>query len=498
VIQMPVGTGLLATTFAALVATVVLAVSWMPGTWSRARLLPAVAAAALWVYALIRLFGPGWLPAGWPSALDEIVTLVAALAAVACVIVLRPRESTRACARDHLSSALEDPLTGTASHRAFQDRLSHECERAYRFGDSFTLLMIDIDQFRLINNRHGHHIGDQVLAELAARLRTWIRGVDLCARFGGDQFAIVLPHTPQRGGVDSAERIRQSVAAWSFRVLNLGDVRLTVSVGLATYPEDGRSAVELVDAAKYAVLFAKTLGGNQVQTYCELPHRGELPSKGQAGSPSHSIIVRSLAAAVDIRDRYTHSHSQFVSTLARAVARHMGLTASAINEITIGALLHDVGKIGVPDAILTKEGSLTQEEWESIKQHPVLGKTIIEQAPELRSVVPLVLHHQERFDGTGYPARLKGEDIPLGARIIAAADAYHAIRSDRPYRSGRTHDEAVPELQRCAGTQFDPAVVAALLETFDADAELHALTHANDTGTVVPFPCGGKISSLMQ
>ena len=358
--------------------------------------------------------------------------------------------------------------------------------------------MIDIDQFRLINNRHGHHIGDQVLAELAARLRTWIRGVDLCARFGGDQFAIVLPHTPQRGGVDSAERIRQSVAAWSFRVLNLGDVRLTVSVGLATYPEDGRSAVELVDAAKYAVLFAKTLGGNQVQTYCELPHRGELPSKGQAGSPSHSIIVRSLAAAVDIRDRYTHSHSQFVSTLARAVARHMGLTASAINEITIGALLHDVGKIGVPDAILTKEGSLTQEEWESIKQHPVLGKTIIEQAPELRSVVPLVLHHQERFDGTGYPARLKGEDIPLGARIIAAADAYHAIRSDRPYRSGRTHDEAVPELQRCAGTQFDPAVVAALLETFDADAELHALTHANDTGTVVPFPCGGKISSLMQ
>ena len=176
----------------------------------------------------------------------------------------------------------------------------------------------------------------------------------------------------------------------------------------------------------------------------------------------------------------------------------MGLTASAINEITIGALLHDVGKIGVPDAILTKEGSLTQEEWESIKQHPVLGKTIIEQAPELRSVVPLVLHHQERFDGTGYPARLKGEDIPLGARIIAAADAYHAIRSDRPYRSGRTHDEAVPELQRCAGTQFDPAVVAALLETFDADAELHALTHANDTGTVVPFPCGGKISSLMQ
>ncbi len=496
-IEMPVGTGLLATAFAALVATVVLAGSPVSGSWGRARLAPPVAAATLWICALIRVFAPGWLR-GWPPAVDEVLTLVAAFGAVACVVALRPREPAHIPVRDHLSSALEDPLTGTASHRAFQDRLSHECERAYRFGDSFTLLMMDIDQFRLINNRHGHHIGDQVLAELAARLRTWIRGIDLCARFGGDQFAIILPHTLQRGGIDSAERIRQNVAAWSFRVPNLGDVRLTVSVGLAAYPEDGRAAAELVDAAKYAVLFAKTLGGNQVQTYRELPHRGDLASGRQAGSPSHSTIVRSLAAAVDIRDRYTHSHSQFVSALAQAVARHMGLASSLINEVTIGALLHDVGKIGVPDAILTKEGSLTQEEWESIRQHPVLGKTIIEQAPELRSVVPLVLHHQERYDGTGYPSRLKGEDIPLGARIIAAADAYHAIRSDRPYRSGRTHDEAIPELQRCAGTQFDPAVVAAMLETFDADAELRALMNAGGTGAVVPFPRGGKVSSAMQ
>ncbi|NLE75092.1 MAG: diguanylate cyclase [Actinobacteria bacterium] len=495
--QLPPGTGLLAITFAALVASVVLAGSPACSRRRRLRILPVLGAAVLWIVALLHVFAPAWLPLRI-RGMDEILALCAALATAACVLAVRPWEKTAVSVRNHLFSALEDPLTGTASHRAFQDRLSHECERAYRFGDSFTLLILDIDQFRLINNRYGHLIGDRVLAELAGRLKTWVRGIDLCARFGGDQFAIILPHTLRRGSMDSAERIRQNVAAWSFQLPKLGDVRLTVSVGIATYPDDGRTAPELVDAAKYAVLFAKTLGGNQVQTYRELPHRGDLASATATGSPSHSTIVRSLAAAVDIRDRYTHSHSRLVSALSQAVARQMGLAISVVNQVTIGALLHDVGKIGVPDAILTKEGSLTQEEWESIKQHPALGKTIIEQAPELRNVVPLVLHHQERYDGTGYPGKLKGDAIPLGARIIAAADAYHAIRSDRPYRSGRTHEETVPELKRCAGTQFDPAVVEALLQALEGDAQLRSLVNMGDCDSVVPFPMNGKVSSLMQ
>lgn len=188
-----------------------------------------------------------------------------------------------------------------------------------------------------------------------------------------------------------------------------------------------------------------------------------------------NTIVRSLAAAVDVRDRYTHSHSRVVSALAAAIGRELHLSTAEVGRVTIGGLLHDVGKIGVPDAILTKEGALTEEEWDSIKQHPVLGKRVIEQAPELRDVVPLVLHHQERYDGTGYPFHLKAEEIPLGARIIAAADAYHAIRSDRPYRSGRTHAEAVPEMLRCAGTQFDPEVVHALLRALESDDNLRGM-----------------------
>jgi HD-GYP domain-containing protein (c-di-GMP phosphodiesterase class II) len=135
-----------------------------------------------------------------------------------------------------------------------------------------------------------------------------------------------------------------------------------------------------------------------------------------------------------------------------------------------------VGKIGVPDAILSKKGSLSSDEWEKIRQHPVLGKQIVEQAPELTDVIPLVLHHQERFDGSGYPNRLQGEDIPLGARIIAAADAYHAIRSNRPYRSGRTHEEASRELARCSGRQFDPRIVQALLAVLEEDEDLLQMT----------------------
>jgi putative nucleotidyltransferase with HDIG domain len=188
---------------------------------------------------------------------------------------------------------------------------------------------------------------------------------------------------------------------------------------------------------------------------------------------------------VDVRDGYTQEHSRLVSELTDDIARRIGLPSGDVARISVGALLHDVGKIGVPDAILAKEGHLSDEEWECIREHPELGKRIVEQAPELMDVVPLVFHHQERWDGTGYPEHLQGEDIPLGARIIAAADAYHAMRSDRPYRGGRSHREAMRELMRCSGEQFDPRIVEALLSVLDHDAELRALATQESGHTAV-------------
>ena len=406
---------------------------------------------------------------------EEQALLLSSVALVAVALMLTHREQHEDPA-ELVGAGAIDGLTRVASHRAFQDRLLHECDRAYRFGDGFTLLLIDLDQFQLINDRLGHKTGDRVLLELAGRMSALIRDIDLCARFGGDEFGVILPHTFERGAVQTSERLRQHIAAWTFLASDACELRLTASVGIAFYPEDGTTPPELVAAAKTAVRFSKTLGGNQVQLHRELPARAEggsnvhhLPSTG------YGTIVRSLAAAVDIRDRYTHSHSNLVSELSAATARRMGLRSADVGRVRVGALLHDVGKIGVPDAVLSKEGSLTATEWEAIRQHPVLGKTILEQAPELREVVPAVLHHQERWDGNGYPARLAGEAIPLPARIISAADAYHAIRSDRPYRPGRTHEEALAELSRCAGAQFDPRVVTALVAALEAEPGLRDL-----------------------
>ncbi len=436
----------------------------MPG----AMLLIVLLAALSLLMTLSPQLGANWFPVGQTILLVASATLLA-------ISLSGHNQSRPSQNAEVVDTGTVDALTRIASHRAFQDRLAHECERAYRFADTFMLVMLDLDSFHSVNNRHGHSTGDMILLDLARRIKAQLRDIDLVARFGGDRFAMILPHTCENGGTQVAERIRQNVAGWVFFTDDGAEVRLTVSVGICSYPADGASAPDLVEGAAKALGFAKAMGGNQIQLYRELPAREAPDNVFPLPHSGREAIVRSLAAAVDIRDGYTHTHSKLVSELAAAVARRRGLTAAEVGRVSVGALLHDVGKIGIPDAILTKAGSLSPEEWACIQEHPLLGKQILEQAPELTDVTPLVLHHQERYDGTGYPDRLSGEAIPLGARIIAAADAYHAIISDRPYRSCRTHVEAVAELGRCSGAQFDPKVVKDLIGVLETDENVRAL-----------------------
>lgn len=439
----------------------------------KARFLSEIGLAAL-LLALCALLAVRPTPEQGSFPLGQVLLLAAALASFSISFSLRARGSVDA--ERTLDTSTVDALTHVASHGAFQDRLVHECERAYRFGDTFMLLVLDLDDFHPINNQYGHRTGDRILLELARQLRGQLREIDMVARFGGDQFAMILPHTYEKGGTDVAERLRQNVASWVFLTTGGVDIHLTVSVGLCAYPRDGASAPELVEAAQKALKFAKAMGGNQVQASRDLPSKEAPDNVVSLSRSGRGAIVRSLAAAVDLRDGYTREHSQLVSELSVAVAHRLALPTEEVARISEGALLHDVGKIGISDAILSKAGGLSSEEWKSIRRHPLLGrKIIVEQVPELMDVVPLVLHHQEHYDGSGYPEQLGGEDIPLGARIIAAADAYHAIRSDRPYRSGRTHDEATRELRRCSGGQFDPRVVDALVAALDGDPALQGM-----------------------
>ena len=351
--------------------------------------------------------------------------------------------------------ALTDPLTGLGNHRHFHDRLQRELVEAQGRGTPFTLCLLDVDDFKRINDLFGHPEGDRLLAELAANLRQ--NGEVF--RLGGDEFALLLPgHEP-----------REALAVAGAIVERMGQLELelvgsvTVSAGIASFPEQAAGRDELIRLADSAMYWAKEHGRNRVHYY--RPDVVELAElRRLAHGPDRTARYRaaaSLAKAVDLRDTYTGSHSSRVADLAARLAERIGLDDEQIELTRLAGSLHDLGKLAIPEEILRKPGPLTDPERLVLERHPQIGFRMLESLG-VDPVAEWVLHHHERWDGTGYPDRLSGTEIPLGARILFVADAYDAMTSDRVYRSRLTVATALVELERCAGTQFDPQIVLAL------------------------------------
>ena len=349
-----------------------------------------------------------------------------------------------------------DELTGLYNHRHFHERLEQEVARGSRFGSTFSMIMLDIDLFKVYNDIYGHLAGDQVLRKVAQYIEASIRSIDLAFRYGGEEFTVILPEATTLDAYKVAERIRKTIEAkTSSRAMPI-----TISLGVANWPNDGVMREEIIAAADTALYFSKNSGRNRASMSKDAPVLSSAGITGEAGRQDRSIsIIYALAATVDAKDNYTYGHSRKVSDYAVSIAEEMKLSESQINTIRTAGLLHDIGKIGVPDSILNKKEPLTVTEWGPIRSHPEIGAEILKHVTELSECLPLILHHHERYDGRGYPGGLRGESIPVGARILTIADAYDAMTTARPYRGRMSGEEALTELRKHAGIQFDSELV---------------------------------------
>jgi diguanylate cyclase (GGDEF)-like protein len=373
-----------------------------------------------------------------------------------------PIENTQLYARAEQRARI-DELTNLFNRRHFEERLKEEVGRHSRYGHMFSLLMVDLDSFKTYNDIYGHLSGDELLKQIGGLIANSVRSTDQAFRYGGDEFVVLLPQTPVDQAQVVADRVRVEVA----RAMEARDLTVTCSIGLASYPADGAMPAELVTAADTALYYAKSTGGDRVYLSSKVLAE-PAPKTGANARSSNLSAVYALVSTVDARDHYTYGHSRKVNTYAVALAEAIGLSVEEVSRISAAALLHDIGKVGIPDRTLSKRGKLTDEEWQAVQSHPRVGANIVGNVPSLVSCVSGVLYHHERWDGTGYPEGLKGEAIPLDARILAIADAYAAMVSSRPYRDAMCEDKALKRMQQGAGRQFDPKLVEVFVRVVSA------------------------------
>ncbi|MGI4789103.1 MAG: bifunctional diguanylate cyclase/phosphohydrolase [Janthinobacterium lividum] len=369
--------------------------------------------------------------------------------------------------QEAVEQADRDPLTALLNHRAFHRRLGEEIARARREGTALAVVMLDLDNFKFFNDSYGHVTGDDVLRQVADKLQERCRSYDTVARFGGDEFVLLLPNSGEAAADEIKARVRADLSSLTYCPDGQASpIPLTVSIGVALFPQESQERAGLMELADERLFRSKTGGESETQA--------EQVRFSAARDVEGFSMLDALVTAVDNKDRYTSRHSEDVMKYGLMIARELGIDESQQRTVAMAALLHDVGKIGVPDSILRKPGKLTEQEFAAVKQHPQMGAIMVSSVAGLEETLPAVRHHHERWDGGGYPGGLREEETPSMARLMAVADAFSAMTTDRPYRQGMSHREALSILEAGAGTQWDPRCIAAFL------AAMHGLLAVPD------------------
>lgn len=361
-----------------------------------------------------------------------------------------------------------DGLTGLFNHRCFYDYLSQQIEMSKNNGTELSLLFIDIDNFKFYNDFHGHQMGDEILREISIIMKETVPVGGFIARYGGEEFTVLLPDTSEESAIKTAENLRKTVQEHPFAGQEvLPGKSLTISVGVSTYPSKAKTDAELLRRADEACYRAKFLYKNRVEAY----HSILEDLQTNIAEIDHETIasIKTLIAVINARDKYTYGHVERVVFYCTLLAEKMKLSDKDKKNLIYSAYLHDVGKINIPEEILMKTDPLTDEEWEILKNHPQKAAEIIDNISPLKNLVPIILQHHERYDGTGYPGKLKGDEINCFARMLTVVDSFDAMTSIRPYQPKKSYSQATRELIRCSGTQFDPEIVRSFIDIIHAN-----------------------------
>ena len=376
--------------------------------------------------------------------------------------------------------ATVDRLTGVANRQALLSELFSEVVRATRYERPLSVAFVDIDHFKAVNDTYGHAVGDVVLRGVAQTLGVNLRATDKIGRYGGEEFMMILTETDVEEGAILSEKLRTLVQRQRFPVEGGSHISVTISIGIAGGIGTKLRMEALIRDADAAMYSAKSLGRNQTYIFAEPDDDNRVPRAPisaagraravQVGQQARDAATAALTSTLLPLPHYRGQPSALIATIVVSMARQLQLPDADIERIRIAALLHDVGKVAVPQEILDKPSALTSAEWRTVVQHPRIGQVILEQAAALKDAVPIILHHHERFAGHGYPYGLRANEIPLGARIVAVADAYDAMIHDRPYKRAISHEAAIAELRRHAGTQFDPELVESFCDVYSNEA----------------------------